>query len=363
MPRGRSSRGGGSAAKSPQALLRGCLDALLQDSDPIACMGNELECACCVGSGGLSSDVVDSLCAFCLHSEAARQFFVNAGGLDALLLAGRSQTEGSVSNALQVLQCLSVSADSQHLVLSSKPQLLLLVSHLAASDAAQWDREGLQHAALCLLGSWVQDHGSPFSVWVLQQRVVRQPGGSIWSKSGAVQSLGSSSKAGATQPLLIHVSMRALTHPSLVLRKAAARLFASVAAAAFLQGAPSAPPPARLSQDQAALCPDASTHPLADHPLASACLHDASALAQQLQDLLQTAASCPCFEEFAALGQADPAAFMVRKCVCLTACLAYTLPEPAAIGQGHLATSLETGKPQIKRGPVWHALSGELMGP
>ena len=207
-----------------------------------------------------------------------------------LLLAVQSRLENTVSGALQVFQCLSVSHSTQQLILATQPQLLLSVAHMAAqgegsnSSPAQ-DSEGLQHGALCLLTSWVQDTGSPFCAWALQQEPTNLE--SEAERSGSSPQQQQQKQPGS--PLLLRVSSSALTHPSLVLRKAAARLFASVVAAAVATG------------------PQQNTANL----LMAACVRESSAVAQQVQALLDTElapSSLPSFKAFAALGHtaADP---------------------------------------------------------
>ncbi|KAF5831393.1 hypothetical protein DUNSADRAFT_13183 [Dunaliella salina] len=326
--------------KAPAALLRSCLDVLLQGGDPSCLGGTELACGCCALEGA-SPDVVDSLCAFCLHSEASRQFFVSVGGLDALLLAGQSVVEGTVSSALQVLQCLSVSSSTQELLLSIKPQLLLLVTQLAAagqdSPAAE-DREGLQHAALCLLTSWVQDSGSPFAAWALQHRVRRRPGssegsgGAGWGGSALhtpeadAENHGALEHKGSLEPLLVCISAQALTHPSLPLRKAAARLFVSVAAAGASLSATQSPASqgsmllhgGKQHTSQWTCFPALGS---TNQTLVSECARAAMQLAQQLNGVLspQPAPSpSPRFQAYAAQGQPTPdlAALQVSACIC-----------------------------------------------
>lgn len=81
--------GGRKGGLSDQAKLRKCLDALIADPEAACLGGNEF---CCAGCGG-NSDLVDSLCAFNLHSDAARQYFAQNGGIEALALAMGSSQE------------------------------------------------------------------------------------------------------------------------------------------------------------------------------------------------------------------------------------------------------------------------------
>lgn len=48
------------------------------------------------GSVPCAHAMQDALCAFCLHSDAARRFFVTNGGLEALLVASKSTNEKTV---------------------------------------------------------------------------------------------------------------------------------------------------------------------------------------------------------------------------------------------------------------------------
>ncbi len=149
-----------------KALLRQCLNALVTDPEA-ACMGGDD--LCCSGCGG-NSQLVDSLCAFCLHSNAARRCFVAHGGLEALQLAcGDRRPEKTRLAALQVLQCLCSTQLGQHMVAAQRPELLRAVCQLA--DDADEDREALQHAALVVLTGWADDDesDSPILAWLTKQ--------------------------------------------------------------------------------------------------------------------------------------------------------------------------------------------------
>lgn len=61
MPR--PSRGGASAGPKPANKFKQCIEALVRDPEAACLGGNDF---CCAGCGG-NSDLVDSLCAFCLH--------------------------------------------------------------------------------------------------------------------------------------------------------------------------------------------------------------------------------------------------------------------------------------------------------
>ncbi|KAL6755546.1 hypothetical protein V8C86DRAFT_206507 [Haematococcus lacustris] len=278
------------AAATPAGKLKRCLEALVQDPEAACLGGNEF---CCSGCGG-NSDMVDSLCTFVLHSDAARQFFAENGGPGALLLAGRSPHEKTALAALQLVQCLSTTRTGVSM-LQSQPALLALVCELALDRDEE--REGTQHAALSMLTDWAADSDQQLHIWMQRHALaasaqLAQCSGTLQLPPSLTQTHALYKDADLARPsLLVDIAMQGLHHPTLALRKAAAALLAAAATAIPQAASPPMQAPAAVAA--------AAVQP----PFTPSALQACRLVVLQVQQLLEEeAAACrlPRFEAYAA---------------------------------------------------------------